>query len=71
MFIIGSNVAFSMSARRTSLFTYTWRKQGVPIGGALSSSYSIAGVTTNDAAGHDPAVSNPYGSITSSPRIRG
>ena len=61
----GQSVAFSVSVMGTSPLTYQWRKAGVPLGGAVASTYVINGTTTNDAGAFDVAVSNPYGSVTS------
>ena len=64
--IIGSNASISMSASGSPTLTYQWRKNGLNIGGAISTNYDLTNVTTNDQAGYDVVVSNPYGSITSS-----
>lgn len=64
--IIGSNASISMSASGSPTLTYQWRKNGMNIGGAISTNYDLTNVTTNDQAGYDVVVSNPYGSITSS-----
>ena len=64
--IIGSNTTFSVTAAGTPTLNYQWRKGGVNIGGAVATNYSLTSVTTNDGAGYDVVVSNPYGSITSS-----
>lgn len=63
--VIGSNTAFSVTASGTPVLSYQWRKDGLNIGGAMATNYNLTGVTTNDEAGYDVVVSNPYGSITS------
>ena len=63
--IIGSNTTFSVTAAGTPTLNYQWRKGGVNIGGAVATNYSLTSVTTNDGAGYDVVVTNPYGSITS------
>ncbi|HEY3404802.1 MAG TPA: PKD-like domain-containing protein [Ohtaekwangia sp.] len=51
----GSGVSFSVTATGTGL-TYQWRKNGVDIGGATASTYSILNVTTADAADYDVVI---------------
>ncbi len=51
-----SNVTFSVAATGTGL-NYQWKKNGVNIGGATSSSYVIATATTADAATYTVEVS--------------
>jgi hypothetical protein len=63
--VAGSNVTFAVTVSGTPPFDYQWRKDGVPLGGALASSFTIEGVTTNDAGLYDAVVMNPSGSITS------
>lgn len=53
---LGSSVTFSVTASGSSP-TYQWRKNGVNIGGATSSSYTIASVAAGDAANYDVVVS--------------
>ena len=63
----GQSQTFSVTATGTSL-TYQWRKAGVNISGATSSTYNIASVTTGDAASYDVVVSGTCApSVTSSP----
>ncbi len=65
----GQSVTFSVNAAGTSP-TYQWRKGGVNISGATSSSYTKTGVTTADAGSYDVVVSvNNCTSVTSSPAI--
>lgn len=62
----GESQIFSVTATGTSL-TYQWRKGGVNISGATSSSYSIATATTGDAGSYDVVVSGTCApSVTSS-----
>ena len=60
----GSSLTLSVSASGGSL-SYQWQKDGVNINGATSSSYTIAGVSTNDAGAYTVVVSNSAGSVTS------
>jgi len=46
---------------------YQWSKGGVAIAGATQSSYSIYGVTTNDAGAYSVSVNNNVGSTTGGP----
>ncbi|QQS09860.1 MAG: immunoglobulin domain-containing protein [Phycisphaerales bacterium] len=45
--------------------TFQWRKDGTPIGGATSNTYSIAAVALADAGNYDCVVTNACGSDTS------
>src|SRR5206468_1437220 len=63
---VGDSVTFSVTANNAA--GYQWRKNGVNIGGATASSYTIASVVTGDAASYDCVVSgnSPCASVTSS-----
>jgi gliding motility-associated-like protein len=62
----GTSVTFSVTATGTNL-TYQWRKNGTAIGGANSSSYTIASVAAGDAGNYSVIVSGDCGgSVTSS-----
>ena len=54
----GTNVTFSVVANGSGL-TYQWRKGGVNISGATSSSYTITGITVGDAGNYDVVVTTP------------
>ncbi len=60
----GSNVTFAVTASGDNL-TYQWRKAGVNIGGATSSSYTITAVSAADAGNYDVVVNGTCGSATS------
>lgn len=62
----GANVTFSVVATGTATLTYQWSRNGVPIGGATSSSLSLSTVSASDAATYSVVVSNAVGSATSS-----
>lgn len=63
--------AFSLSvtATGTPAPTYQWRRNGVNIGGATSSTYSVASATAGDAGNYDVVVTNSCGSVTSNAAI--
>jgi hypothetical protein len=64
---VGDSQTFSVTATGTAPLTYQWRKGGVNIGGATSSSYTISPVSVNDAGNYDVVVTNSCGSATSTP----
>ncbi|HEY9049067.1 MAG TPA: immunoglobulin domain-containing protein, partial [Ohtaekwangia sp.] len=53
----GQSVTFSVNAGVTTGVSYQWRKGGVNIGGATSSSYTIASTVAGDAGSYDVVVS--------------
>ncbi len=61
----GESVSFGVSATGTPAPTYQWRKDGVNIVGATSSTFSISGVTAADAGSYTVVVANTGGSVTS------
>jgi hypothetical protein len=62
---VGGNALFSVAASGTPPLTYQWRKNGVNIPGATSSSYQLSGVQTTDAGSYSVVVSNSAGSAES------
>jgi glucose/arabinose dehydrogenase len=60
----GGPATFSTTAGGTGPFTYQWRKNGNAIGGATSSSYTIASVTGGDAGNYSVTVSGACGAVT-------
>ncbi|ATJ88209.1 DUF3500 domain-containing protein [Ralstonia solanacearum] len=60
----GSSATLSVAASGDSL-SYQWRKNGMWILGAISSTYVIAPVAAADAGSYDVIVSNSAGSVTS------
>ena len=64
----GNNVTFTVVSTGTGL-SYQWRKGGVNIGGAVSASYSITGVTIGDAGNYDVIVTGTCGPVTSNTAI--
>jgi hypothetical protein len=66
--IVGHSATFSVAATGTAPLTYQWKKNGAPIGGAISSSYSTpATISTDNGAQFTVVVSNLAGNATSNP----
>ncbi|MDX6694270.1 MAG: hypothetical protein QOF02_1873 [Blastocatellia bacterium] len=62
----GQSVTFTVAASGATPLSYQWQRNGVNIGGATSSSYTIAAVTNADnGAQFRVVVSNSFGSVTS------
>jgi hypothetical protein len=59
----GNSVTFSVTS--ASATSWQWKKDGTPIGGALSSSYSIAPVASGDAGSYSCDVTNGCGTTPS------
>jgi hypothetical protein len=62
----GQPARFSVTALGAGL-TYQWRFNGNEIAGANAATYTIASTTPSNAGSHTVVVSNPAGSITSTP----
>jgi len=62
----GASASFSVTAGGTAPLSYQWLKGAAALPTATNSTYSIAAVTTNDAAGYSVVITNSAGSITSS-----
>jgi len=61
----GNNVTFSSAAIGTPNPTYQWRFNSGNISAATNSSYTVTGVSTNNAGNYDVVASNASGSVTS------
>ena len=61
----GANVTFTVGATGTAPLSYQWQKNGANIAGAISSSLTLASVTTASAGNYQAIVSNSAGSATS------
>jgi uncharacterized protein (TIGR03437 family) len=61
---LGSPVTFTISATGTSL-AYQWRKGGVPVNGATSSSFTMASVAAGDAGSYEVVVTGACGTLIS------
>ncbi len=67
---VGASASFSVSAAGSTPLTYQWQKNGVPIGGATSSSYNTPATTMGDSgASYRCQISNGGGSVLSNPAI--
>jgi hypothetical protein len=62
---VGTGTSFSVSVTGTAPFTYQWKRAGVNIVGATSSTYTIASAATSNAGDYSVVVSNIVGSSTS------
>ena len=60
---LGSTVSFSVTA--TGAVTQQWRKNGVAIGGATSTTLTLLNLTAADAANYDLVLTNASGTTTS------
>jgi hypothetical protein len=62
-----STATFNVQATSSSTISYQWRKDGVEISGATSSSYEINGVSVADRGMYDALVTDAVGTIASNP----
>jgi hypothetical protein len=68
MVMTGQTASFSVTATGTAPLSHQWRKNGVAITGATSSSYTVPATTSSDnGVQFTVLVSNTVGSVTSSP----
>ncbi len=63
----GDSVSFSVDASGTATITYQWRKDGVAIPGATSSTFTIGAATSSNGGTYDVVVTNPCVTLTSAP----
>ena len=63
--VVGSPVTFSVSATNDSPLSYQWRKAGIAIVGATSSTYTIPSVAPGDAGDYSVVVSDSLNSVAS------
>ncbi|MBW7895667.1 MAG: FG-GAP repeat protein [Opitutaceae bacterium] len=57
--------SFTLQVAAMAADTFQWRKDGVPIEGAITASLSLAGVTIGDAGAYDVVLGNRFGSVVS------
>ena len=63
--VAGGSVTFTATTNGTPPFTYQWFKNGVAIGGATRSSFTIGTLSVSDAGSYSVSVTNAAGSVTS------
>ncbi len=64
---VGGSTTLSVSANGTSPFSYQWKKNGAPIGGATGATLALSNVTAADTGAYTCSVVNIYGSAVSLP----
>ena len=62
---VGQVLSVSVVASGKAPLIYQWRKNGITIAGATSSTYSYTTTATTDSGNYDVVVSNPFGNTTS------
>ena len=67
----GDSVTWSGFAVGVPPLSYQWRKNGVPIPGATTTTYGLTHVTVADVGSYDLWVTNLYGSAVSAPAVVG
>ena len=65
----GQTATFTVAATGSGTLTYQWKKSGVAIGGATSSTYTTAATTALNGAQFTVTVSNSVGSVNSTAAI--
>ena len=63
--LVGADVVLSVTATGANL-TYQWRKNGVPLVGAVGSTLSLSGLTLAGAGNYSVVVTNGFGQVVSS-----
>jgi hypothetical protein len=64
---VGGTVALSVVASGAGTLSYVWQKNGAPVVGATAASLTIPNAQVADSGTYTVVVSNPSGSVTSSP----
>jgi hypothetical protein len=62
---VGDNINFHVTARGTAPLRYQWRRNGVDIFGAQSSTYIISNVQETNAGNYTVVITNNFSSVTS------
>lgn len=62
----GESFTLQVTTSGSGPYTYQWFKDGSPVSGATSSTYSLSGATSQDSGNYYVVVSNENGSATSS-----
>ncbi len=66
---VGASVAFTASATGSGSLSYQWSKDGAPLAGATSSTFTIPVVGTTDAGNYTVTVTSGSASVTSNPAL--
>ena len=66
---VGDALSLFVTASGSTPLSYQWRKDGVPIGGATSATYTTTVTAPTHAGTYECVVSNTWGSDTSDPAI--
>lgn len=61
----GNAASFGVTAAGSGTITYQWRKQGIQIPGAVSSTYFLSSVTPADTGNYDVVVNSDCGTVIS------
>jgi uncharacterized delta-60 repeat protein len=64
--IVGGTAIFSVVATGTPVPSYQWRKNGIALTGATSTTLTLSGLQSADAGSYNVVVTNVAGSVTSS-----
>jgi hypothetical protein len=64
---IGGNISITVAATGTAPISYQWRKNGINIPGAVSSTYTITNATPANAGNYSTIVSNACGQVVTTP----
>ena len=64
--VVGSNATITVVAGGDPTLTYQWRLNGVNVPGATGAVLTLTNVQTSQLGSYSVAVSNPYGTVTSS-----
>ena len=65
--VFSGSISLGVQVNGSSPFTYVWKKDGVAISGATSSSYFVSSATPAQSGIYTVTVSNVAGSVTSNP----
>lgn len=63
---VGQGASFSVANTGTAPMSYQWRKDGVDVFGASSTTLALSNVQTNQAGNYAVVITNAFGSVTSS-----
>ena len=62
---VGDTLSLTVDGGGTPPYTYQWLSNNIPIHGATTDAYTIAGVVVPDSANYSVVITNAYGSATS------